>query len=56
MGAIPMVIMPQSAANWRNAHIKVDRTHSLTHLQQVTSTQLQPLCAQLESIFVLEGT
>ena len=24
----------QSAANWRNTHIHMDRTHSLTHLNQ----------------------
>ena len=29
----------QSAANWRNTHTHVDRTHSLTHF---TSTQFQP--------------
>ena len=31
--AIPMVTMAQSAANWRNTHTHMDRTHSLTHLQ-----------------------
>ena len=29
-----MVTMVQSAANWRNTHTPVDRTHSLTHLHQ----------------------
>ena len=29
-----MVTMAQSAANWRNTHIHVDRTHSLTHLHK----------------------
>ena len=30
-----MLAMAQSAANWRNAHTDVDRTHSLTtHLHQ----------------------
>ena len=27
-----MVTMAESAANWRNTHTHVDRTHSLTHL------------------------
>ena len=27
-----MVTMVQSAANWRNTHTDVDRTHSLTHI------------------------
>ena len=31
-----MVIMAQSAANWRNTHTHMDRTHSLTHLHQST--------------------
>ena len=34
MGAIPMVTVAQSAANWRNTHTHVDRTRSLTHLHQ----------------------
>ena len=34
IGAIPMVIMAQSAANWRNTHTRTDRTHSLTHWHQ----------------------
>ena len=29
-----MVTMAQSAVNWRNMHIHVDRMHSLTHLHQ----------------------
>ena len=29
-----MVIVAQSAANWRNTHTHVDHTHSLTHLHQ----------------------
>ena len=29
-----MVTMAQSAANWRNTHTHVERTHSLTHLHQ----------------------
>ena len=33
-----MVTRSQSAANWRNTHTHVDRTHSLTHF---TATQLQ---------------
>ena len=40
IGAVPMVTMTQSAANWRNTHTHVDRTHSLTHW--LTSTQLEP--------------
>ena len=36
VGAVSMVSMTQSAANWRNTHIHVDSTHSLTHF---TSTQ-----------------
>ena len=32
IGAIPMVTMAQSAANWRNM-TRVDHTHSFTHLQ-----------------------
>ena len=54
-----MVTMAQSAANWRNTHTHVDRTHSLTHF---TSTQLQPRGAKrqlsyyriLESIFIFK--
>ena len=34
-----MVTMARSAANWRNTHTLVDRTHSLAHF---TSTPLQP--------------
>ena len=34
IGAIPMVTMTQSAANWRNTHTHMDGTHSLTHLHQ----------------------
>ena len=33
-GAVPMVTVVQSAANWRNTLTHVDRTHSLTHLHQ----------------------
>ena len=29
-----MVSMAQSAANWRNMHTHLDRTHSLAHLHQ----------------------
>ena len=29
-----MVSMAESAANWRKTYTHVDRTHSLTHLQQ----------------------
>ena len=29
-----MVTMAESAANWRNTHTHMDRTHSLTHLHQ----------------------
>ena len=29
-----MVTMAQSAANWRNTHTHMDRTHSFTHLHQ----------------------
>ena len=39
IGAVPIITMAQSAANWRNTHTDVDRTHSLSHF---TSTQLQP--------------
>ena len=34
IGAIPMVTMAQSAANWRNTHTRTDRTYLLTHLHQ----------------------
>ena len=34
IGAIPMVTVAESAVNWRNTHTHMDRTHSLTHLQQ----------------------
>ena len=40
IGAIPMVIMAQSAANWRNTHTHMDRTHSLTHLHQHSYNQV----------------
>ena len=36
-----MVTVAQSAANWRNTHTDVDRTHSLL----TSSAQLQPRCA-----------
>ena len=44
IGVIPMVIMAQSAENWRNTHTHVDpaRIHSHTF----TSAQLQPRCAK----------
>ena len=32
IGAVPMVTMAQSAANWRNTHTHVDGMHSLTQL------------------------
>ena len=35
-----MVIMAQSAANWRNTHTYVDRTHSLTRLHQHSHNHL----------------
>ena len=34
IGAVLTVTVAQSAANWRNTHTLVDRTHSLTHLHQ----------------------
>ena len=34
IGAIPMITMSESAANWRNTHTHEDRTHSLTHFHQ----------------------
>ena len=34
IGAVPMVTMAQSAANWHNTHTHIDHTHSLTHLHQ----------------------
>ena len=35
-----MVIIAQSATNWRNTHTPMDRTHSLTHfyINTVTTT------------------
>ena len=53
-----MVTMAQSAANWRNTHIHVDRAYSLT------STQLQPRCVKSQlsyyrfwnQTFYFEGT
>ena len=40
IGVIPMVTMAQSAANWRNTHTHMDRTHSLTHLQHSHNTTI----------------
>ena len=34
ISVVPMVIMTQSAVNWRNTRTHVDRTHSLIHLHQ----------------------
>ena len=34
LGAIPMVTKAERAANWRNTHTHVDRTHSLTQWHQ----------------------
>ena len=45
LGAVPMVTMAQSAANWHNIHTHMDRTHLLTHLQYintVTTTLCKP--------------
>ena len=46
----PMVTVAQSAANWRNTHTHMDRTHSLTHF---ASTQLQPRGAKLPLSYLL---
>ena len=43
IGAVPIVTRAQSAANWRNTHTLtvMDRTHSLTHSNTITTTRCE---------------
>ena len=59
LGAIPMVTMAQSAANWRNTHTHVDRTHSGTHtlyINTVTTTWCSALTLCVYGAFIMKHT